>query len=138
MALVLVGFGACAISALPQGYVQNDSEMRSYAAAVTGGQLPVRRGVALTADDRLRRDVIERLMCDMAVDIAAVVQQHGMLATTLDDAIEDLAPLTADGLVRIEGRHVEMTDQGRPFVRVAVAAFDAYLETSQGRHAVAV
>lgn len=135
---VLIGFGASAISALPQGYVQNDPDMRPYASAVADGRLPTRRGIALSADDRLRSDVIERLMCDMAVDVETVLQRHSMPANALDDEIAGLAPLASDGLVQVEGRRVNVTDRDRPFARVAAAAFDAYLGSRRGRHAVAV
>jgi len=137
-ASALLGFGTSAIGALPQGYVQNDPDMRPYVKAVEAGQLPIRRGVALTADDRLRRDVIERLMCDMAVDLDVVLSRHDMPQETLDEDLAGLEPLVTDGIVRVTGRHVQVTAEGRPFARVAAATFDAYLASKRGRHAIAV
>src|SRR5262249_27792827 len=61
----LLGFGASSIGALPQGYVQNAADSRTWAEGVAAGRLPIARGVALTEEDRLRRYVIERLMCDL-------------------------------------------------------------------------
>jgi len=137
-ASALLGFGTSAIGALPQGYVQNDPDMRPYVKAVEAGQLPIRRGVALTADDRLRRDVIERLMCDMAVDLDVVLSRHDMPQETLDEDLAGLEPLVTDGIVRVTGRHVQVTAEGRPFARVAAATFDAYLASKRGRHAIVV
>jgi oxygen-independent coproporphyrinogen-3 oxidase len=54
------------------------------------------------------------------------------------DSGEALGALVADGLLHIEAGHITVTDAGRPYVRIAAAAFDAYLAASQKRHSVAV
>jgi oxygen-independent coproporphyrinogen-3 oxidase len=46
--------------------------------------------------------------------------------------------LSESGIVRRHGRHIAMTEKGRPFVRLVAAAFDAYLAKNQKRHSVAV
>jgi len=137
-AAVLIGFGASAIGSLPQGYVQNLMPLKDYREAVFAGRLPVARGLALGADDRLRGEIIERLMCDLEVDTAAVCRRHGAEPAGLDPALAALRPLAADGLVEVEGARVEVTEAGRPFVRLAAAAFDAYLGTGTARHSRAV
>jgi len=76
----LLGFGASAIGRLPQGYVQNITEVKEWEAAVGGGDLPIARGIALDDDDRLRRLVIERLMCDLEVDLGASTRAFGETA----------------------------------------------------------
>ena len=73
----LIGFGASSIGSLPQGYVQNAPTAAAYAKEIEAGPLATVRGVAVTADDRLRRDLIERVMCDLEVDVAAVAAEHG-------------------------------------------------------------
>ena len=135
---VLLGFGASAIGGLPQGYVQNVAPLKDYAGAVTAGRLPIARGVALSADDRLRGAVIERLMCDLRVDLSALCEDHGREVTALADCIERLGPLAVDGLVVVDGNRVVMTEVGRPLVRLAAAAFDAYLEQGEKMHSRAV
>jgi len=52
--------------------------------------------------------------------------------------VESLTPLADAGLLRIEGERIVMTDDGRPYVRIAAAAFDAYLAAGESRHSVAV
>ena len=69
---VLLGIGASAIGTLPAGYVQNAARTRDYRAAIAAGRFAVARGIAMTDDDRLRQRVIERLMCDMEVDLDAL------------------------------------------------------------------
>lgn len=135
---VLLGFGASAIGSLPQGYVQNAAPLHAYGAAVEAGRLPIARGRALDAEDRLRADVIERLMCDLAVDLAAVCRSHGCEPSHFAHAVDQLDPLVRDGLATIHGDRIAVTTEGRAFVRLIAAAFDAYLEQGAARHARAV
>ena len=135
---VLLGLGASAIGSLPQGYVQNTAPLKDYREAVLAGRLPIVRGVSLTADDRLRGDIIERLMCDLAVDLESVVRRHSAESSSLSAELARLTPLSADGIVSIDGGRIAVTAEGRPFVRVVAAAFDAYLQTGGKRHSRAV
>lgn len=126
----LIGLGASAIGGLPQGYVQNAVGVNDYAPALRDGRLPIARGIALSADDRRRRAVIERLMCDRRVDLGAV-EEFG-------PELDRLAELAADGLVDMEGPVVAVTECGRPFLRVICAVFDRYLAPETGRYSRAV
>jgi oxygen-independent coproporphyrinogen-3 oxidase len=133
----LIGLGASAIGRLPQGFVQNAVDIGGYGRAVQGGQFATVKGAALSDDDRLRAHVIERLMCDLAVDLDAVRREMAIDATFAEELAE-LAPLAREGLVRLDGSHITVTDDGRPFVRLAAAAFDTYLRARRRRHSIAV
>ncbi len=135
---VLLGLGASSIGALPQGYVQNTPGVPGWREAIQAGRLPTARGVALGQQDRLRRAVIERIMCDFAVDLAAVAAQHAADPAALMDAAPALQAMARDGLVQWTGYDLRVTDTGRPFVRGVAAAFDTYLGTGIGRHSAAV
>lgn len=130
---ILLGLGASAIGALPQGYVQNVTAIPDYRRRLEAGQLPVARGIALGEEDRRRRAVIERLMCEFEVDL----EEFGG-PEDFADALERLAPLLNDGLVERRGGWLRVTPEGRPLLRVAAAAFDSYLNPEAGRHARAV
>jgi oxygen-independent coproporphyrinogen III oxidase len=134
----LLGFGASAIGSLPQGYVQNTQPLRTYREAVTFADFATERGVVLSDDDRLRRDIIERLMCDMTVDLNALCKSHDMARETLSDGMKRMEPLTEDGIVEVNDGRVTLTAEGRPFVRLVAAAFDAYLNKGEKRHSKAV
>jgi len=136
----LIGIGASAIGCLPQGYVQNASSVPTYSAAIGNDGLATARGASLTSDDRLRRDVIERIMCDLGADLGALATAHGADPLPLVDAAAGLGRFEEDGLVRWDGRRVEVTEAGRPFVRNVASLFDAYLTRDQTarRHARAV
>jgi len=130
----LIGLGASSIGRCSQGFVQNHTVERDWRAAVSDGRLPVARGLGLTPDDRRRADVIERLMCDLAVDLTEVERRHGPAPDRFSAALARLAPLVEDELVTCAEGSIAMTDLGRPFVRLACAAFDTTLEPSGTRH----
>jgi oxygen-independent coproporphyrinogen-3 oxidase len=134
----LLGFGASAIGSLPQGYVQNAVPTRAYRQAIEGRRLAVMRGIALCAEDRLRRAIVERLLCDLAVDLDSVCGRFGWPAHRLGPDLEMLAPLASDGIVEIEDQALRITAAGRPFVRVVCAAFDQYLNQGAARYSHAV
>ncbi len=137
-AAALIGLGASAIGRLPQGYVQGVTAIPEWQAAVMAGRLPVARGVELTAEDRFRGEIIERLMCELEVDIGDVAARHGRSACEVEAEIGDLDLLAGDRLVDRDGRRIRVTERGRPFVRSVCAVFDRYLDSVRARHAAAV
>lgn len=141
-AIARIGLGPSAIGALPQGFVQNHTAMHDYRDAIGRGELPIARGLALDEDDRLRGSIIERLMCDLEVDLARVCRTYGHDVAEFAGELELLEDMRYDGLVEIErtdsGPILRVTARGRPFVRAACASFDAYLRPGEVRHARAV
>jgi oxygen-independent coproporphyrinogen III oxidase len=137
----LIGFGASSIGSLPQGYVQNAPTAAAYAREIEAGRLAAVRGVATTTDDRLRRDVIERVMCDLEVDVERVAAAHGADAAPLKAAAsEGIRKFKEDALASWDGQRIVVSERGRPFVRSIAALFDAYLDkpADKPRHARAV
>ena len=102
------------------------------------GHLAVARGIALNDDDRLRRAIIERLMCDLAVDLDAVGAPFGKSAADFRSEIAALAPFIADGTARISGSKITMEPSARVAVRMVAAVFDSYLAKGNAIHAAAV
>ncbi|WP_407048367.1 oxygen-independent coproporphyrinogen III oxidase [Methyloraptor flagellatus] len=134
----LIGLGASSIGRMPEGFAQNAPDVGHWRKAIEAGRLPVVRGKVLDRDDRLRAAVIEKLMCDYRVDLAAVAAQFGEPVEALADGEERLGELVRDGVVTLRDHVVTVTEAGRPFVRVAAAAFDTYLAAAAARHSVAV
>ncbi len=129
----LVGLGASSIGRLPQGYVQNAPDIGSYSRAIADGRFAVAKGIRFSDDDGVRARIIERLMCDFAVDLDREAPAADFSAEL--DAVDALA---GSGIVRRHGREIVVTENGRPFVRLVAAVFDAYLQHNAGRHSVAV
>lgn len=130
----LIGLGASAIGRLPEGYVQNAPGLRAYAERVGRGELATVKGYALTSEDRLRADLIERIMCDFAVDVGRVCHAHGRNPEAFLATLVRLPALAADGLVRWDGGLLVVPAEARTFVRNVAAAFDAHLGTSAAVH----
>lgn len=135
----LIGFGASAVGKLSQGYVQNATDTGSYLRAIEAKQLATVKGVGLSADGRLRGFIIERLMCDLSIDLDRVAAESDAAPSDgFSSEIAALKPLAADGILQVDGRRLTITRQGRPFVRLVAAAFDAYLTRERARHSMAV
>jgi oxygen-independent coproporphyrinogen-3 oxidase len=137
-AATLIGLGATAIGRTPEGYVQAIGETGAWARAVRAGRLPVARGFVLSSEDRLRAYVIERIMCDGAVDTAAAGERFGAPRSWCAGELAALGELEADGIVVRDGDHIALTLRGRPLARIVAAVFDSYLVSGEARHSRAV
>jgi oxygen-independent coproporphyrinogen-3 oxidase len=135
---VLIGFGASAIGRLTQGYAQNEVVLGRYAERVQRGEFAIAKGYALTPDDRLRADLIERVMCDFQVDVQEVCSRHGTAPETILQSIPRLRMLEKDGIIRLDGSVLSVNDDTRFLVRSVASAFDAYLGAAGRTHSRAV
>ena len=137
---VLLGFGASAISQYPQGYAQNMTAIPDYMAAVNAQRIPTARGISLSAEDMLRRDIIASLLCSFEVDISDLLQRHHFSADILASSLAQLGGMMRDGLVDLadDGQHLRITPEGRPFARAVAACFDGWLDKNPARHSGAV
>ncbi|MEZ5818365.1 MAG: oxygen-independent coproporphyrinogen III oxidase [Hyphomicrobiaceae bacterium] len=134
----LIGFGASAIGKLPGGYAQNAVPTHHYERLVAEHGIATARGIALSADDKVRAYLIERLMCDFRVSPEDLVSQFGEAARPILDDVASVLDRDEDGFLAFTGDAVEVTDRGRPFVRSICARFDSYLTHGAGTHSTAV
>jgi oxygen-independent coproporphyrinogen III oxidase len=124
----LFGMGVSSISGLSDTYAQNWRELPKYYEAVDGGGWATMRGMRLSADDKLRRAVINRILCHCVLVKSEIEAEF---AVGFDDyfaaELARLAPLERDGLVRLGRDRIEVAALGRVFIRNVAMAFDAYL-----------
>jgi oxygen-independent coproporphyrinogen-3 oxidase len=125
----VIGLGCSSISTLPQGYVQNNPEPGAWARAIEANEFAIVRGVATSAEDKRRREIIDRLLGDFEVDLADFGGAH-----QYSNAIESLESATNDGLAMTDGSIIKVTEMGKPFVRLVAQHFDAYLASSNAKH----
>lgn len=126
----LLGIGASAISHVGDSYSQNLRELRGWKAALDERRLPVWRGLALSADDRVRGEVIGQLMCQGFIDTGSIEQLFGIdFAAYFAAELTRLAPLAADALVRLTPGRITATASGQLLLRNIAMCFDRYLET---------
>jgi oxygen-independent coproporphyrinogen-3 oxidase len=121
----IYAFGMSSISQIPDAYWQNEKDLTKYYAALDAGQVPLVRGYLVTDEDKVRRESIMRVMCDLSLDYAAMSQRLGIdFALHFEREIESLAGFEADGLVRRTATGMEVTDTGRLFIRNIAMSFD--------------
>lgn len=133
----LIGFGTSAIGTLQDGYVQNAVSTPSYRDAIRKDRLATMRGYALAGEDRLRGDIIERLMCDLCVDLD---ERCGLYDRNVNDFASELSridDLVRDGLVRRSGGKLSVPETKRHFVRAVCAVFDEHLSDDTSRYSQA-
>lgn len=133
----LIGFGASSIGRTSGGYAQNVTDTGNWRERIADGRFATERGRVLTAEDRLRADVIEQLLCFFDVDLSATAARHGTETGLFSADLEKLAPLVHAGWVAVDGGRVAIVRHGAELARLVASAFDAYLGTG-GRHSVAV
>jgi oxygen-independent coproporphyrinogen-3 oxidase len=132
----LIGFGPSSISRYREGHAQNFPTTGDYTRAVENGALPVARGLAVNAEDRVRGWVIERLMCEFGFSIPELLTREGGLGAMLLAEAQRLAG-AGQGLVRT-GDRFEIPPQARAHARSVAAGFDTYLARGTARHSAAV
>jgi oxygen-independent coproporphyrinogen-3 oxidase len=133
---VLLGCGATAISDSGGAYWQNDGDLAGWQRRIEAGELPVARGVALGGEDRLRRQVITRLMCNGAVDFVEVEERWAIQFE--DHFAGELARLASDDfaeLVEVDRaqRRIAARPTGRFMLRNLARVFDGYQASAAGR-----
>ncbi|MGQ7957982.1 oxygen-independent coproporphyrinogen III oxidase [Pseudomonas sp. SP16.1] len=128
----LIGLGVSSIGKVGDSYSQSVKELSQYYARIDQGLLPVHRGYRLSADDRLRREVIGDLMCHGRVDFAKIEAGHGIVfAEYFAESLARLDEQVADGLVEIRDDALLLLPQGQLMMRSVAMAFDAYLGGEQ-------
>ncbi|MDQ1185909.1 oxygen-independent coproporphyrinogen III oxidase [Agrobacterium larrymoorei] len=134
----LIGLGASSIGKFPQGYVQNTVATGEYERMAEADGFCTARGIALSVQDRVRAFVIERIMCDFALDLSALSVLYGPASLPAVEEARQFAESDRDGLVHLEAGHFTLTETGKPFARSIAATFDTYLSNGRGRHSLAV
>jgi oxygen-independent coproporphyrinogen III oxidase len=129
-----VAFGMTSISDIGGAYAQNAHRLKDWQAKVLAGELPVERGASVSADDLLRRFVINRVMCLLRLDLREVGATFGAgarkdIEASLQRGVDELK---ADGLVTFDGEVLRVTPLGQLLVRNVAMLFDAYLPKHAG------
>ena len=130
-----VAFGMSSISDIGGAYAQNSHRLKDWGDKVAAGEIPVERGASVSADDVMRRFVINRVMCLLRLDLREVEQKFGPqaradVATSLRKGVDELVQ---DGLVTFDGEVLRVLPLGQLLVRNVAMLFDAYLDKEGGK-----
>jgi oxygen-independent coproporphyrinogen III oxidase len=126
--LDLVSFGPSAISQVGDSFAQNERKLDDWAIALHEGRMPIARGLTRTTDDRLRAEIIDRIMCTGELvfrDIEKIFQLT--FRRYFSDELERLEPLASDGLIEWTSHGFSVTSNGLLFLRAIAKVFDVYL-----------
>lgn len=130
----LLAFGVSAIASIGPIYSQNHKVIDDYYDALDRDELPVMRGIELSADDVLRRAIIQALMCHFELSIESIEIAHLIrFDDYFADELADLRDMEAAGLLVISDGWITVQPAGRMLVRVIAMVFDRYLRADRER-----
>jgi oxygen-independent coproporphyrinogen-3 oxidase len=128
----LVGLGVSAIGAIGATYSQNQRDLGAYYECLERRQLPVFRGIELTADDLVRRAVIHGLMCNFAISWDAIDASYLIdFKQYFARELGELAAFEDEGMLTLDGGWIFITPKGRFVIRSICMVFDKYLQRTQ-------
>ncbi len=128
----LIGLGLTSIGYVGGNFFQNRKEMEEYEAEINASGLAVFRGYTLSEEDHLRRAVIMRLMCDFALDFAAVEKEFGIeFNKHFSDSLADLKEMQDDGLLTLSDTGLTVLPAGRLMIRNVAMVFDEHLRNKE-------
>ncbi len=124
----LVGLGVSAIGRVGNSFSQNQKDIRDWQALINADKLPVWRGIGLSGEDRLRREVISAIMCQGRLNFSEIEQEFGIDFTDhFALELDSLRSLQDDGLVEISEEGLEVNPVGHLLLRAIAMKFDEYL-----------
>lgn len=137
--LEIAAFGISSISQTETSYRQNTKDLLSYRHRLDNGQLPIDKGCVVTQEDRIRRDAIHRMMCDLELDRKVFESRWDISFDEFFAAGRaGLDELTGDGLLTDDGTRMVVTEVGRLFLRNIAMCFDADQQDQEGRYSKTV
>jgi oxygen-independent coproporphyrinogen-3 oxidase len=127
----MLGFGASSIGELDEMFVQNAVLPEQYSDQVDDGGWAVARGHTLDDDDRVRKRLINDLMCNLVVRVPEAAGEVPGLREELEAVSASLEPYEAPGLIERSDGGWTVTALGRLFLRNLAMPFDRYLPKQQ-------
>jgi oxygen-independent coproporphyrinogen-3 oxidase len=128
----LVGLGVSAIGKVGDCYAQNIKDIPTWQSVVAEGQLPIWRGVSLTTEDRLRRSIIESIMCHGEVHFHEFESNYSIdFHDHFCLELGNLQQLEKDGLIKMGDDEFRATPEGRLLLRAVAMIFDEYLQAQE-------
>lgn len=129
----LIGMGVSAISQVGDTYIQNSTDEAQYYSMINEKQLPMVRGLQMTADDKVRQAVITQLICHFQLELSKIEDQFGIqFRDYFHDELSRLAPMMNDGLVSLSSDGIlEVLPKGKLLIRNICMQFDHYINQPQ-------
>ncbi len=130
----MIAMGITAISQVGDNYGQNVRTIEEYESYLKQNRIPVFRGIELEADDVLRREVINQLMCNNSLDIEQLEKRWRIdFKSYFKTSLEGLQQMADDGLLKISNTKLTITATGRLLARSICMQFDRYLQEQSNK-----
>lgn len=128
-----IGLGVSSIGFVNESYIQNTKQLKRYYQLLDAGKFPVERGKLLHNDDRIRRWLIQSIMCRFSINKNEFKQEF---ARNFDDYFEKeavhIGECCSEGLLKETSEGWEVSELGKLFVRNICMGFDWYLCRQEG------
>ena len=130
----IIGVGVSAISQCREGYAQATTNSLDYRTWVEEGRLPIVRGYALKDNDRIRKEVIDQLMCFLFVDLEKIREKFSLANNYFQSEINKLKESDYKDIATVDGEKISVSKKYRMAARVVAALFDEYKAGMAGRY----
>lgn len=123
----LLGLGVSSISLLGDTYAQNQKDLKQYYTDIETRGTALHKGLVMTEEDCLRRDVIKQLICNFRLDFKPVEKQYHIdFKYHFAEDLELLKPFIEDGLIAFTNTGLQVSPQGHLLIRNICMCFDTY------------
>lgn len=123
----LIGFGVSAISMVGDTYAQNQKELKHYYAQMDELRHALWKGVSLSHDDLLRRELIKQLMCNFHLNKRDIEAEFNVkFDSYFEEDLQLLKTFIDDGLVDVSDDEIAVNLRGRMLIRNICMSFDKY------------
>lgn len=124
----LYGFGVSSISEIEGHFIQNIREVGEYQNALSNDLLPTQQGMWLSAEDHLRKAIIETLSCNGYLNFDAISQRFNIdFCQYFAKELQASQALAEDGLLTINDQELQVLPRGQILIRNICMIWDAYL-----------
>ena len=128
----LVALGITSIGKVADSYSQNIKTIKEYTEVVNSGKLPIYRGVALTQDDVLRREVINQLICHFELNFKNIEAEFDInFSDYFVDELKQIKDMQTDSLLELSSERILVLPEGKLLIRNICMVFDIYLKKNK-------
>ncbi|MFN8770060.1 MAG: oxygen-independent coproporphyrinogen III oxidase [Neisseriaceae bacterium] len=127
----MLSFGISSIGSIGDSYYQNAKDINSYYTFIDNGELPILRGIMLDNDDIIRRDIIQRIMCQFSLDFNQIEMKYNIkFKDYFVIELDDLTILHQNNLIDLNNDSIKVTSAGRFLIRNVAVIFDKYFRNT--------
>ena len=128
----LVALGITSIGKVADSYSQNIKTIKEYTEVIESNKLPIFRGVNLTEDDVLRREVINQLICHFELNFKEIETAFSIsFPNYFSEELKQINEMQSDGLLDVSVDKILVLPEGKMLIRNICMVFDIYLKKNK-------